>query len=169
VRTAAGDFRRVAFGIPLLTLLGCGTAVYTHSIRVAAVHGAPPETQVAVFDPRSGNSRDWAHRHLGAAPYSTTLSTTATVTLGTAGEARPFTLALAVPELTDGGYFLLEIAESATDLVVPARFTAYEERGAVTGIPSIPVKVTAASDRGNWRVQLVLDLGESARGNPSTP
>jgi hypothetical protein len=164
MRREARGLRRAALGAPLLALLGCGTAVYTHTIRVAAVNAAQSSAQVAVFDPQNGNSRDWAHRHLGATPLSATISTTATVTMGSAADPRPFTLGFAIPELTDSGYFLLEIAEPVIDATLSARFCAYGEYFPVHAAHTIPVTVSASADRGHWQVGISIDLAKASGG-----
>jgi hypothetical protein len=87
-----------------------------------------------------------------------TVTTTPAVTLGTMDDARPLEFALAIPEVTDLGYFLLTIDSPAEHAAREARFTTYDVGLPVTGSPSIPVDVTARAEKGAWAVRLTVDL-----------
>jgi hypothetical protein len=49
------------------------------------------------------------------------------VTLGTAHTAKPIEIALAIPELTDEGYFLVDVNQPERESAAQARFTQYGE------------------------------------------
>ena len=150
--------RRHRFLAPLLlALLGCGTAVFHHTVELAALNG-PAHVEVAVFDHTMGYSREWAHQHLGASPRTDTFETYPAVTLGTAHTAKPVELAVAIPELTDEGYFLVDVNQPEHESAARARFTRYGEYFPDEGGPSIPIVVTAALTNGEWRVRVTVDL-----------
>ena len=69
----------------------CGTALYHHVVDVSLTNTT--ETEVGVFDHQQGYSRDWARRTMrqtsASANYSTRLTTTEAVTLGSMHDARP--------------------------------------------------------------------------------
>ena len=151
----------------LLAAAGCGTVVHHHTVEVTALHGAGATTRVAVFDRQSGLSRDWAHDRLGDSsaekPYSGSVSTTPTVTLFDAKRARPVTVSLAIPEVTDEGYFQLEIAAPVRGAPSEAAFCAYGDYFPDPGAPAIPLTVSAEADGGRWTIRLEVDL-RAARG-----
>lgn len=146
----------------LVAASGCGTAVRHHTVEVTALHGAGPTTRVAVFDRQSGSSRDWAHDRLGDSaagrPYSATISTTPAVTILDADRARPVTVALAIPEVTDDGYFQLEVDSPARAASREAAFCGYGDDLPPAGAPTIPLTLTVAADDGNWTIHLEVDL-----------
>jgi hypothetical protein len=153
----------------LTTLLavatGCGTAVFHHTVEVTALHGMAGTTRVAVFDRQMGSSRDWAHRALGessaARPYSASISTTPAVTILDAKKARPVTVSLAIPEVTEDGYFQLAIEAPARDEPRDAAFCGYGDYLPAGGGAAIPVSVTAEADEGRWTVRLKVDVREA--------
>lgn len=165
--------RRVLLGICLLAAAGCGTAVYDHTIEVTALHGAAETTEVGVFDRQMGYSRDWAHRALGpssaSAPHVGTVSTTATVTLADSKQARPVTLSLAVPELTDDGYFQLTIDEPLRQQLRQAQFCGYGAYFPEANAAAIPVTVSAEAKEGDWKVELTVDLRQAKAALPAAP
>jgi len=147
----------------LLAAAGCGTVVHHHTIEVTARHGAGATTRVAVFDRQSGLSRDWAHDRLGESsvgrPYSGSITTTPAVTIFDASRARPVTVSLAIPEVTDDGYFQLEVDAPARAAPREAAFCGYGDYFPDPGAATIPVMVSAAADGGRWTIRLEVDIG----------
>jgi hypothetical protein len=154
--------RRAVLGIGLLAAAGCGTVVYHHTVEVTARQGAGATTRVAVFDRQSGSSRDWAHDRLGDSsagrPYSGSISTTPAVTLFDAKRARPVTVSLAIPEVTDEGYFQLDVDAPARAAPRAAAFCGYGAYFPDPGAPTIPVTVSAEADGGRWTIRLDVDV-----------
>lgn len=157
--------RRTLLGIGLLAAAGCGTAVYDHTIEVTALHGAAETTQVGVFDRQMGYSQDWAHRALGPSsasePHVGRISTTATVTIADSKQARPVTLSLAVPEITDDGYFQLTIDQPLRQQLRQAQFCNYGAYFPEADAAAIPLTVTAAATDGRWKIQLGVDVRQA--------
>jgi hypothetical protein len=140
-----------------LAFAGCGTAVFHHTVELSALNG-PPRVEVAVFDHTMGYSREWAHQHLGPSPHTGTFDTHPAVSAATAHVAHPINVALAIPELTDDGYFLLDVAELSHESAQLARFTRYGAYFPDDDAPTIPVTVTSAADGGAWNVHATVDL-----------
>jgi hypothetical protein len=166
--------RRLLLGA-LLAASGCGTVVHHHTVEVTALHGAAATTRVAVFDRQSGLSRDWAHERLGESsagrPYSGSISTTPAVTIFDANRARPVTVSLAIPEVTDDGYFQLDVDAPARGASREAAFCGYGDYFPDPGAATIPVTVDAEADGGRWTIRLEVDvraarerLGGDSRG-----
>src|SRR5262245_787580 len=115
----------VVLGLLSAMSIACGTGVYDHSISVVP---APPQTQltVSVFDHYSGYSHEWAHKVVGVAevskPYRATITTFPTVTWTSRDIARPVTISLAIPDVSDEGYFLLTVDKELQDAEVVATF-----------------------------------------------
>jgi hypothetical protein len=157
-RVSRGSFLAAAL------LLACGTALFHHRIRVVPVDG---QVEVAVFDHRQGYSREWAHRELGASsaarPYTSTLVTTAATTLGSMNDARAVDVALALPALTDEGYFILTVDSPGEHLQRAARFCRYDEYVPQPDAQAIPVTVTATANQGNWEIVVTVDVARAAQ------
>lgn len=153
---------RRALSFVLLAATGCGTVVYHHTVEVTALHGAGTTTRVGVFDRQSGLSRDWAHDRLGDSsagrPYSGSISTTPAVTVFDAQRARPVTVSLAIPEVTDEGYFQLDVDAPSRAAPRAAAFCGYGDYFPDPGAPTIPVTVTAEADGGRWTIRLEVDV-----------
>ena len=153
--------RRVLLGA-LVAASGCGTVVLHHTVEVTALHGAAATTRVAVFDRQSGLSRDWAHDRLGDSgagrPYSGSITTTPAVTIFDAQRARPVTVAMAIPEITDEGYFQLDVDAPARAASRAAALCGYGEYFPGPGAPTIPVTLTAEADGGRWTIRLEVDV-----------
>jgi hypothetical protein len=148
--------------VAALGAAGCGTAVYEHEIRVVPA-GAP--ILVGVFDPHQGDTRDWAHAAVGVAaretPYRASVTTTPTVTIGSAKDARPMTFALAVPDLTDAGYFVLTIDAPLTDALLTPGFRVYEPP-LPPELPTVVVRADADVEAGEWTVRLTVEAPPAA-------
>jgi hypothetical protein len=153
---------RVIIGILTALSVSCGTALYNHSISVVPVEPQARLT-VSVFDHQAGYSRDWAHQSAGVAesgrPYRATLTTTAAVTMADTADARPLTIALAIPEVSDEGYFLLTVDRELQGGELPASYCRYGEYFPPAGAATIPVRVTAHAVKGDWSTEMQLDLG----------
>lgn len=154
--------RRLLPGALLAAATGCGTVVYHHTVEVTALHGAGATTRVAVFDRQSGLSRDWAHDRLGDSsagrPYSGSISTTPAVTIFDAKRARPVTVALAIPEVTDEGYFQLDVDAPERAAPRAAAFCGYGAYFPDPGAATIPVTLSAEADGGRWTIRLEVDV-----------
>jgi hypothetical protein len=152
--------RNLCLGLALSAIVSCGTALYHHTINVSTLSGG--QTQVGVFDHQQGYSRDWAHRVLGgaspAAAYSTMLTSTAAVSVGSVNDARPFEVAIAIPEVTDDGYFMLTVDAPVNRSTRQARFCSYGEYSPQPQAKTIPIVVTAAASKGDWTIDLTLDM-----------
>jgi hypothetical protein len=152
--------RQAVLAVVVLQFTACGTALYHHAVNVAVIN--TPEIDVGVFDHQEGYTRDWAHRVMrkssNSANYSTTLTTTAAVTASSVHDARPLTIAVAIPAITDDGYFLLEIAGPSDRQEKPARFCRYGEYFPESGAKEIPVVVSATPAKGDWAVNLAIDI-----------
>ena len=148
--------------VALLAASGCGTVVHHHTVEVTALHGAGATTRVAVFDRQSGLSRDWAHDRLGDSgagrPYSGSITTTPAVTVFDAKRARPVTVSLAIPEVTDEGYFQLDVDAPARAAPREAAFCDYGDYFPDPGASTIPVTVSAEADGGRWTIRLEVDV-----------
>jgi len=153
---------RAGLAALLAGALGCGTAVYHHRVEVTVAGAATGSTEVSVFDLQMGSTRDWARRTLGPSgpgrPYVGSLTTTPAVTVGTMDDARPLTVAFALPELTDFGYFLLLVDRPLREERVEARYASYEPAFPRPRGAAIPVVATAEATKGAWRIRLEVDL-----------
>jgi hypothetical protein len=144
--------------------IACGTAVYDHTITVVPV---PPPAQltVAVFDHQSGYTHEFALKVAGVAeagkPYRATVTTTPAVTLTSMDTARPVDFSLAIPDVSEEGYFLLTIDREADNGEIKAAFCRYGEYFPSPGAVTIPVAVTAHAVKGVWTIDLRVDLARS--------
>lgn len=172
-QTAWRGSARAGLAALLAGALGCGTAVYRHRIEVT-VSGAPTgSAEVSVFDLQMGSTRDWAHRTLGPSgpgrPYVGSFTTTPAVTVGTMDDARPLAVAIALPELTEFGYFLLLVDRPLREERVEARYASYEPSFPLPRGTSIPVVATAAAEKGAWDVRLTVEFGAARAALTGTP
>ena len=165
--------------MPLLPLVlsACGTAAYPIQFEIsiddpAGTIGAPP-TDVSVFDPTMGDTRDWARKFMGQAspgkPYVTTFQTTATKMIFDSGPPPEVGAGLAIPAYTDRGYFrfALRPVEGQRETVKPGfiPYLEFDPAGRNIAAPTLVVLPTEV-DKG-WRLQITVVL--PATGAASRP
>ncbi|HEV8578388.1 MAG TPA: hypothetical protein VGX68_04840 [Thermoanaerobaculia bacterium] len=148
-----------------LLVLGCGTAVYRHHVIVdvddpAGRLGSPP-VAVSVFDHQMGYSADWAQRSMGSAspgrPYSTSLSTTGTATIASSSLPQRVSLSIAVPGLSEEGYFLFEAELPAEqERRGTASFVRYGSYFPDAGAPSLQIRYRSTAEPQGWRIDVTL-------------
>lgn len=139
--------------------------VHHHTVEVTVLDSAARPVHVAVFDRGMGYSRDWAQQALGESgagtPYSATIATMPVVTLLDAHRARPVTVSFAILELTEDGYFQLTVDEPLRNQPRSAPFCSFGSYFPAADAGSIPVTVTAAATKGEWRIRITVDLSQA--------
>ena len=69
------------------------------------------------------------------------IPTTPAVWIGTLGDARPVEISVAIPAITDEGYFLVTVDGEAEQASKSAKFTRYDEYFPSAGSPTVPATV----------------------------
>jgi hypothetical protein len=170
MRSTAARFAVRAFLVPLLPLVlsACGTGVFPINFAVsiddpAGTVGAPP-TQVSVFDPTMGDTRDWARKFMGQTspgnPYLTTFQTSATKMVFDSGPPPEVSAGLAIPAYTDRGYFRFVIRPVAgqSQTIKPGfiPYLEFDPSGRAIATPTLEVLPTAAEKGWDLKVTVVL-------------
>lgn len=147
----------------------CGTVVDETEVVVTVEPASSAPVEVSIFDHQMGYSRDWAHKTMAATsaakPYTTSYSTTRTAMVTGPKRAPKLEMSLAVPRLSDDGYYLFAVelpSESETE--GKASFVEYGSYFPEQGAPMIPIRYRSESTTKGWRVFLTVPLDEAATG-----
>jgi hypothetical protein len=174
---------KIALGIILLgalvvLLLGCGTAVYKHTIEVVVNDPTrrlgPPPIDVSVFDKQMGYSSDWARKFMGPtsddAPYTVPFSSQKTVTILDPPRPNELSLGFALPAYESRGYFwLLMNPGSKASGELRAAFIPYGEYFPPQQTTTMTVQYTAKPEPKGWHVMLRLLVPPGEREGRASP
>lgn len=112
-----------------------------------------------------GTSAEWAEKSMGTSapgqPYVNTVSTTATKMIGDNSPAPTVRAGLAVPAVTEKGYFALNLMPvSGQSATVTAPFVGYYAYSPQKDGPIDPlmVSVRSTADGANWMLELSVML-----------
>jgi hypothetical protein len=165
--------RRLLLLLLPLSLLGCGTRVFTHTVTITLDDPdsrlGPPPHEVSLFDAVMGQSEEWARRTIGRtapdAPFTTTITTTDTVMVGESGPKPRIGGGLYLPALERQGYFAVSLtAEDGATQEVQAPFVPFFGFPADQPRPSpLAVRATATAGDDGWRLALVVRLPAEAQ------
>jgi hypothetical protein len=81
--------------------------------------------------------------------------------VGSANTPRPLTVALAIPDVTDQGYFQLTIDAPQQQQATSASFCNYGEYFPAAQAQRIPLTVTASASKTGWTVTLAVDVAKA--------
>ena len=152
-------------GALALSVLGCGRAVYRHTVEVLVNDPArrlgPPPVDVSVFDKQMGYSSDWARKFMGPtsddAPYKTPYTSTKTVTIFDPPRPSELGVSVALPSYESRGYFwLLMNPGSSRSGEQRAAFVPYGDYFPAEQAPTLTVQYTATPESKGWHVVLRL-------------
>ena len=155
----------LVLGALVVFLLGCGTAVFQHTIEVVVSDPGhrlgPPPVDVSVFDKQMGYSSEWAKKFMrptsDAAPYKTPFTSQKTVTMFDPPRPNELSLGFALPAYEQRGYFwlLMNPATKASG-ELRAAFIPYGEYFPSPETTTMTVQYTAKPEPKGWHVMLRL-------------
>lgn len=152
-----------------LGLAGCGTAAYpsTFSVVVEDPSGVlpPGPVRLGLFDPGSGDTRDWAEKALGetspGSPLVATVSSVETRLGGGGKPAKEVRAGIYLPDYRELGWYRLSFEpKGQAEVRLRAPFVAWDGYTAgAAAVPPLELVVRAQSEGKAWKLDLTLILG----------
>ncbi len=143
----------VILGLGLLS--GCGMKSFSDSY---AVRVDTPQ-QVSIFDPRMGDTRDWAEETMGPAspsqPYTTEVSNLSTKMFYDSSPPVSIRVGLYLPSVTETGYYAIGIEPVvAGTLTYDATFVPWYSETPVDPLPPLPISMEIAAGPNGWVINM---------------
>jgi hypothetical protein len=165
--------RRISSGLAALLgalgLVGCGTAAYSTTLSVtvadpAGILGGGP-IRISIFDPRLGDTRDWADRTLteiaAGEAASGSVSSVETRLGGGGNPAKEVRAGIYLPGYREFGWYELSLSPKAGEQQIQARFIAWDGYAPqAIGVEPLAALVTARADGKSWRLAVTITLAD---------
>lgn len=148
-----------------LLVLSCGTSVHQHEVSLQVEGLGDDPVEVSVFDRDMGYSEEWARRKVGLSspgrPYVTDFSTVDTATVGSGGP-KGVTVALSIPKLRNGGYWLARLEPlDDSERRVMAAFVPWNEYFPPEPAGKLRVRYSARKAPRGLKIQIFVEANES--------
>jgi hypothetical protein len=166
-RSISRVLRAAVVAVLGLSVPGCGTVVYQHTVEVLVSDPSrrlgPPPIDVSVFDRQMGSTGDWAKKWMGPtsdqAPYETQHTSTKTVTIFDPPRPPDLEVSVAVPAYESRGYFWLLLKPgSSPSGEQRAGFVPYGDSFPADQVPTMTVQYTATPEPKGWHLVLRLQV-----------